>query len=70
MSSLWEYGPVGVAEVELVVDVVVEDEVVDVVVDAARASCMLGTIASERTNMRTRRDRDFMKTLQAHSIRY
>jgi hypothetical protein len=38
--------------------------------EAASASCKPGTIAKERTRMKTRNDRDFMKTLQAASLRY
>jgi hypothetical protein len=62
ISSFSEYGDFG-AEAVLVVDVVVETE-------AASASCMLGTTVSERIRMKTRSDRDFMKTLEAASRRY
>lgn len=64
MSTFSEYGELGAVDVL----VVVVDE--EVVVDAASASCKLGTTARERIRITTRRDRDFMKTLEAASLRY
>jgi len=53
--------------VVVVVEVVVDE---DEETDAASASCRLGMTASERMRIKTRQDRDFMKTLQAASLRY
>jgi hypothetical protein len=70
MSSFSEYGDFGTEVVLVVVVVVVLVVFVDVVDEAASASCMLGTTASEKIRMTTRSDRDFMKTLEAASRRY
>jgi len=39
-------------------------------IEAPRASCMLGSTASEMIRARISNDRDFMKTLQAANLRY
>jgi hypothetical protein len=73
MSSFSEYGDFGAGVALVVVVEVVEVEVVEVEVveiEAASASCMLGTTDSERIRIKTRSDRDFIKTLEAASLRY
>jgi hypothetical protein len=65
MSSFSEYGEPGAPVLVLVVLVVEDDED-----EAARASCMHGIIAKERIRTKTSKDRDFMKTDEADSLRY
>jgi len=66
MTSFSEYGDLGTVEVV----VVLEDEEEEDDWEAARASCMLGSNASEMISAKISNDRDFMKTLQAANLRY